>query len=70
MKPDEVSQVVQERCAKFAEPAGNAEDSCFLRLGTRRNGVLPGKEYTPAPAADDLNQVQGKVVSVKFTAIK
>ncbi|MBI1886959.1 MAG: arsenite methyltransferase [Nitrosomonadales bacterium] len=30
----------------------------------------PGKEYTPAPAADDLNQVQGKVVSVKFTAIK
>lgn len=30
----------------------------------------PGKEYTPAPAADDLNQVQGKVISVKFTAIK
>jgi SAM-dependent methyltransferase len=30
----------------------------------------PGKEYTPSPAADDLNQVQGKVVSVKFTAIK
>jgi len=30
----------------------------------------PGVEYTPAPAADDLNQVYGKVESVKFTAIK
>jgi len=30
----------------------------------------PGKEYTPTPAADDLSGVQGKVVSVKFTAIK
>lgn len=30
----------------------------------------PGVEYTPAPAADDLSQVQGKVESVKFTAIK
>lgn len=28
----------------------------------------PGKEYTPAPAEDDLNGIQGKVVSVKFTA--
>ena len=30
----------------------------------------PGKEFTPAPAKDDLAVVQGKVVSVKFTALK
>jgi len=30
----------------------------------------PGKEFTPAPAKEDLNVVQGKVMSVKFTAIK
>lgn len=30
----------------------------------------PGEEFTPAPAKEDLAVVQGKVVSVKFTAIK
>lgn len=30
----------------------------------------PGKEFTPAPAKEDLAVVQGKVVSIKFTAIK
>ncbi len=30
----------------------------------------PGEEFTPAPAEEDLAVVQGKVVSVKFTAIK
>lgn len=30
----------------------------------------PGKEFTPAPAKEDLGVVQGKVMSVKFTAIK
>ena len=30
----------------------------------------PGEEFTPAPAKDDLDVVQGKVVSVKFSAIK
>jgi hypothetical protein len=30
----------------------------------------PGEEFTPAPAQTDLAVVQGKVVSVKFTAIK
>jgi SAM-dependent methyltransferase len=30
----------------------------------------PGPEFTPAPAKEDLAVVQGKVVSVKFTAIK
>jgi ubiquinone/menaquinone biosynthesis C-methylase UbiE len=30
----------------------------------------PGKEFTPAAAQEDLAAVQGKVVSVKFTAIK
>lgn len=30
----------------------------------------PGDEFTPAPAKDDLAKVQGKVASVKFTAIK
>jgi len=30
----------------------------------------PGPEFTPAPAKDDLVVVQGKVVSIKFTASK
>jgi len=30
----------------------------------------PGPEFTPAPAKEDLAAVQGKVVSIKFTAIK
>ncbi|MFQ5865918.1 MAG: methyltransferase domain-containing protein, partial [bacterium] len=30
----------------------------------------PGEEFTPPPSQDDLAQVEGKVVSVKFTAIK
>ena len=30
----------------------------------------PGEEFTTAPAEEDLAVVQGKVVSVKFTAIK
>jgi ubiquinone/menaquinone biosynthesis C-methylase UbiE len=30
----------------------------------------PGKEFTPATAKEDLAVVQGKVVSIKFTALK
>jgi SAM-dependent methyltransferase len=30
----------------------------------------PGEEYTPSPAANDLDRLSGKVESVKFTAIK
>ena len=30
----------------------------------------PGEEFTPPPRIEDLNVVQGKVDSVKFTAIK
>lgn len=30
----------------------------------------PGEEFTPAPAKEDLAVVQGKVVSIKFTAVK
>jgi ubiquinone/menaquinone biosynthesis C-methylase UbiE len=30
----------------------------------------PGEEFAPAPAKDDLAVVQGKVASIKFTAIK
>ena len=30
----------------------------------------PGPEFTPVPAAEDLAVSQGKVVSIKFTAIK
>ena len=30
----------------------------------------PGGEFTPAPAQEDLDVVQGKVVSIKFTALK
>jgi len=30
----------------------------------------PGEEFTPAPAKEDLAVVQGKVASIKFTAIK
>ena len=30
----------------------------------------PGEEFTPPPSKEDLNAVEGKVVSVKFTAIK
>ena len=30
----------------------------------------PGGDFTPAPASEDLAIVQGKVVSIKFTAFK
>jgi SAM-dependent methyltransferase len=30
----------------------------------------PGEEFTPLPAKEDLRLVEGKVASVKFTAIK
>lgn len=30
----------------------------------------PGAEYTPAPTKEELSPVQGKVASVKFTAVK
>ena len=30
----------------------------------------PGEEFTPTPAQEDLTVVQGKVLSIKFTAIK
>ncbi len=30
----------------------------------------PGGEFTPAPASEDLSVVQGKVASIKFTALK
>jgi SAM-dependent methyltransferase len=30
----------------------------------------PGPEFTLAPASEDLSAVQGKVVSIKFTAVK
>jgi len=30
----------------------------------------PGPEFTPAPAKEDLASVQGKVASIKFTAVK
>ena len=30
----------------------------------------PGPEFTPVPAKEDLAVVQGKVVSIKFTAVK
>jgi SAM-dependent methyltransferase len=30
----------------------------------------PGKEFTPAPAKEDLAAVQGRVKSIKFTAVK
>ncbi|MBU3958496.1 MAG: methyltransferase domain-containing protein [Candidatus Omnitrophica bacterium] len=32
--------------------------------------VCPGMEFTPAPDEKDIEAVQGKVVSIKFTAIK
>ncbi len=30
----------------------------------------PGPEYTPLPAKEDIAVAQGKVASIKFTAIK
>ncbi len=30
----------------------------------------PGEEFTPAPAEEDIAAVQGRVISIKFTAIK
>ncbi len=30
----------------------------------------PGEEFFPAPAKEDIQSVQGKVISVKFTAVK
>lgn len=32
--------------------------------------LCPGGEFTPAPASEDLAVVQGKVSSIKFTALK
>ena len=32
--------------------------------------VCPGEEFFPAPAKEDIESVQGKVTSVKFTAVK
>lgn len=32
--------------------------------------VCPGEEFTPAPAKEDLAAVQGKVTTIKFTAVK
>ncbi len=32
--------------------------------------ICPGGEFTPAPASEDLAVVQGKVSSIKFTALK
>lgn len=36
----------------------------------RAMACCPGEDFTPAPAQADLSVVQGKVVSVKFTAMK
>jgi hypothetical protein len=30
----------------------------------------PGEEFAPAPAEEDLAVVQGKVTSIKFSAVK
>jgi hypothetical protein len=32
--------------------------------------TCPGVEFTPMPDEKDIEAVQGKVVSIKFTAIK
>jgi SAM-dependent methyltransferase len=32
--------------------------------------LCPGEEFTPAPAKEDLSAVQGRVKSIKFTAVK
>jgi hypothetical protein len=32
--------------------------------------ICPGEEFTPPPAKEDLAVVQGKVKSIKFTAMK
>ena len=32
--------------------------------------ICPGEQFAPAPAKEDLAAVQGKVASVKFTAVK
>lgn len=32
--------------------------------------VCPGEEFTPVPAEEDIAIVQGKVASIKFTAVK
>ena len=36
----------------------------------RAMACCPGEEFTPLPAKEDLRLVEGKVASVKFTAIK
>jgi len=55
--------------------AGFAEVEIVARhtlAGTELDDMAgcPGKEFAPAPASKDLDQIRGKVTSVKFTAIK
>jgi len=42
----------------------------FLSKELEAMACCPGEEFTPAPAKGDLAVVQGKVTSIKFTAVK
>ncbi|MFQ5792914.1 MAG: methyltransferase domain-containing protein [Acidobacteriota bacterium] len=57
------------RKAGFAEIQIVARHT-LTREELRAMACCPGEEFTPAPAEEDLAAVQGKVSSVKFTAVK
>lgn len=67
--------VAEEDYRQTVGQAGFAEIQIVARhLLTREEleamAGCPGEEFTPAPAKEDLAGVQGKVASVKFTAVK
>lgn len=67
--------VAEEDYRQTVGQAGFAEIQIVARhLLTREEleamACCPGEEFTPAPAKEDLAGVQGKVASVKFTAVK
>lgn len=43
---------------------------CLFPDELKAMACCPGEEFTPPPAEEDLAQAQGKVASVKFTAVR
>ncbi|MDI6821630.1 MAG: methyltransferase domain-containing protein [Actinomycetota bacterium] len=67
--------IIEEDYLQMVRQAGFAEIKIVARhtLTPEELGAMaccPGEEFTPAPAKEDLAVVQGKVTSIKFTAVK
>lgn len=65
----------EQECFRIVRDTGFSEVNIVSRHVLTSRELLamatcPGEEFTPAPAGEDLLQVQGRVASVKFTALK